>query len=104
MLPFWQGLLSVLDRDTAKMKRSASKRAKSHRRRMSSLRPGTFRSSTHLAVECLEERVTPSLLTPAQIRKAYGIDNIQFPGSSGSITGDGTGQTIAIIAQETTRI
>jgi hypothetical protein len=31
--------------------------------------------------------------TPAQIRQAYGIDQISF----GSITGDGTGQTIAII-------
>jgi subtilase family serine protease len=35
----------------------------------------------------------PSGYTPAQVRHAYGIDNIKF----GSVTGDGTGQTIAII-------
>ena len=36
---------------------------------------------------------SPSGLTPAQIRKAYGIDSIEV----GSITGDGTGQTVAIV-------
>ncbi len=36
---------------------------------------------------------TPVGYTPAQIRAAYGIDNVVF----GSITGDGTGQTIAIV-------
>src|SRR6187549_3201532 len=45
-------------------------------------------------------RVTPhngsppgNALTPAQVRQAYGMDNVMF----GSIIGDGTGQTIAII-------
>ena len=33
--------------------------------------------------------------TPAQIRKAYGIDNITF--DNGTVTGDGSGQTIAIV-------
>ena len=49
----------------------------------------------------LEDRVvlagvvspTPIGLTPAQIRTAYGIDSI----SLGSVIGDGTGQTIAIV-------
>jgi hypothetical protein len=36
---------------------------------------------------------TPYGKTPAQIRKAYGLDNIKF----GAITGDGAGQTIAIV-------
>ena len=36
---------------------------------------------------------TPFGLSPAQLRHAYGIDNIKF----GSVTGDGSGQTIAII-------
>ena len=36
---------------------------------------------------------TPFGLTPAQIQQAYGMNDIQF----GSITGDGTGQTIAIV-------
>jgi hypothetical protein len=36
--------------------------------------------------------------TPAQIRHAYGIDAISLPSSSGPVAGDGTGQTIAIVA------
>ena len=36
---------------------------------------------------------SPSGFTPVQIRKAYGIDSIKV----GSITGDGTGQTVAIV-------
>lgn len=36
---------------------------------------------------------SPSGLTPSQMRQAYGMTNIQF----GSIVGDGTGQTIAIV-------
>src|ERR1700677_2579660 len=35
----------------------------------------------------------PNALTPTQMRAAYGIGNIAF----GGITGDGTGQTIAIV-------
>ncbi len=33
-------------------------------------------------------------LTPAQVRHAFGVDQITF---SGNVTGDGTGQTIAIV-------
>ena len=36
---------------------------------------------------------TPVGYTPAQIRTAYGINNVIF----GTVTGDGTGQTIAIV-------
>ncbi|HEY1598997.1 MAG TPA: fibronectin type III domain-containing protein [Pirellulales bacterium] len=36
---------------------------------------------------------TPSGYTPAQIRAAYGLGNLTF----GSVTADGTGQTIAIV-------
>src|SRR5262249_4078958 len=36
---------------------------------------------------------TPVGLTPAQIRLAYGFDSVVF----GTVTGDGTGQTIAIV-------
>ena len=36
---------------------------------------------------------TPIGYTPAQIRAAYGINNVVF----GTVTGDGTGQTIAIV-------
>lgn len=38
---------------------------------------------------------TPSGLTPAQVRHAYGFDQVTF--QNGTIKGDGTGQTIAII-------
>jgi subtilase family serine protease len=41
-----------------------------------------------LRLERLEDRATPAALTPAQVRHAYGFDQI---------AGDGTGQTIAII-------
>lgn len=37
--------------------------------------------------------ISPGGRSPAQIRKSYGVDSIQF----NSIVGDGTGQTIAII-------
>ncbi len=36
---------------------------------------------------------SPVGLTPAQIKSAYGIDSVMF----GSVVGDGTGQTIAVI-------
>jgi subtilase family serine protease len=38
---------------------------------------------------------TPFGLSPTQVRHAYGIDTITF--SSGTITGDGSGQTVAIV-------
>ena len=36
-------------------------------------------------------------LTPAQIREAYGVGLITFASSLGSVSGDGSGQTIAIV-------
>src|SRR3954447_20865630 len=38
---------------------------------------------------------TPAGLTPAQVRRAYGFDNVTF--NNGAIQGDGAGQTIAIV-------
>ena len=35
----------------------------------------------------------PQGRTPAQVRKSYGLDSVVF----GTVTGDGTGQTIAIV-------
>jgi hypothetical protein len=47
-------------------------------------------------VERLEDRVVPVAgFTPSQIRHAYGFDQIVL---SGGVVGDGSGQTIAIIA------
>ena len=39
----------------------------------------------------------PNGYTPAQVRTAYGINNISFTGSFTGQGGDGTGQTIAIL-------
>jgi len=46
-----------------------------------------------LQVEALECRTVPTYFNPAQVRHAYGFDQITF----GSVAGDGTGQTIAIV-------
>jgi subtilase family serine protease len=48
--------------------------------------------------DLLDERCMLSGYTPAQITAAYGLNAISFTSSSGAkITGDGTGQTIALI-------
>jgi subtilase family serine protease len=48
--------------------------------------------------DLLDERSMLSGYTPAQITAAYGLNAISFTSSSGTkITGDGTGQTIALI-------
>jgi subtilisin-like proprotein convertase family protein len=39
----------------------------------------------------------PAGLSPAQVRQAYGINQIAFQGTSGSVAGDGSGTTIAIV-------
>jgi hypothetical protein len=39
-------------------------------------------------------------VAPAQLRHAYGVDQIRFPGPGGTtVNGDGTGQTIAIVEE-----
>jgi hypothetical protein len=39
-------------------------------------------------------------VTPAQLRHAYGIDQVRFTGPGGTtVTGDGSGQTIAIVEE-----
>jgi subtilase family serine protease len=48
-------------------------------------------------VEELESRTLLSVLTPVQVRHAYGFDQIAFSANGRSIAGDGTGQTIAIV-------
>lgn len=50
-----------------------------------------------LRVERLEVRSTPSTMTPAQIRHAYGFDQIGFISGNQAIPGDGRGLTIAIV-------
>jgi hypothetical protein len=44
-------------------------------------------------MEGLEERVVPAAITPAQLRAAYGVDQIKF----GATAGNGAGQTIALV-------
>jgi subtilase family serine protease len=48
-------------------------------------------------VEELEPRVLLSILSPAQVRHAYGFDQIRFAANGRTFQGDGTGQTIAIV-------
>ena len=49
-------------------------------------------------VEILETRRMLSALTPTQVRHAYGFDQITFTNTSGQVvSGDGSGQTIAIV-------
>jgi subtilase family serine protease len=55
------------------------------------------RFRARLRLEELEPRTLLSVFTPVQIRHAYGIDQISLNGPSGAVTGDGSGQTIAIV-------
>ena len=48
----------------------------------------------------LDERCLLSGYTPAQITSAYGLNAIMFSTSSGSVKGDGTGETIALIEMD----
>src|SRR4051812_34796899 len=59
-------------------------------------------SRRRAAFESLETRqflsATPNGLAPADVRAAYGVDQVSFVSSIGkTIKGDGSGQTIAII-------
>jgi subtilase family serine protease len=47
--------------------------------------------------EQLEDRNLLSVLTPAQVRQAYGMNAIEFSASGRTIPGSGAGQTIAIV-------
>ena len=47
--------------------------------------------------EQLEDRSLLSMLTPAQVRQAYGMNAIEFSASGQTTPGTGAGQTIAIV-------
>ena len=49
------------------------------------------KGTRRLQLEALEERLTPSSFTPAELQKAYGIDKLIANGNNGS------GITVAII-------
>jgi len=51
--------------------------------------------NVRLQVEELEARNLLSVFTPAQIRHAYGFDQLSF--ANGRVQADGGGQTIAIV-------
>jgi len=55
------------------------------------------RPSFRPEVETLESRTAPAILTPVQMRNAYGFDDVQFTVNGKTIVGDGSGQTIAIV-------
>jgi subtilase family serine protease len=48
-------------------------------------------------MEQLEDRTVLSIFSPAQIEAAYGFNKITFSTPSGTIVGNGAGQTIAIV-------
>jgi subtilase family serine protease len=74
-----------------------------HAARVESLESRTLLSASIEALEALPTSAaqplitnsTPTGYTPAQIRKSYGFDQVSF--SNGTVAGDGTGQTIAIV-------
>lgn len=70
---------------------------RSRRPSSSSLHALHRRRRARLRVEELEARCLLSVFTPAQIRHAYGFDQISFSANGRTIAGDGTGQTIAIV-------
>ena len=49
------------------------------------------------ALDQLDDRCLLSAFTPAELTQAYGLDAITFPTSSGTVQGDGSGETIALI-------
>src|SRR5690242_92443 len=50
--------------------------------------------------EPLEDRGLLSLLSPAQMTHAYGVDAITYSSSGQAIQGNGSGQTIAIVVAD----
>jgi subtilase family serine protease len=57
----------------------------------------SVRRQSRVRLEELEPRNLLSMFTPAQIRHAYGFDQITFSANGQAISGDGSGQTIAIV-------
>ena len=55
------------------------------------------RLSTRPTLERLDSRLVLSAVTPTQIQAAYGLNAITFSSNGGTVTGNGAGQTIAII-------
>ncbi|MBY0526937.1 MAG: S53 family peptidase [Gemmataceae bacterium] len=58
---------------------------------------GRRRWSALIGIEELESRTVPTVLVPAQVRHAYGFDQINFVVNGQTVRGDGSGQTIAIV-------
>ncbi len=56
-----------------------------------------LRKNFHAWCEQLEDRNLLSVLTPAQVRQAYGMNAIEFSAGGQTIQGSGAGQTIAIV-------
>src|SRR5207248_671083 len=62
---------------------------------LSASNPAALVALPAVQLQPLATNHTPHGLTPAQVRHAYGFDQISF--NNGTIAGDGTGQTIAIV-------
>ncbi len=112
----------VLPLGSGRRRRSASRAAANHRRNWTSLQLEDLEQRQLLAVVAgsaaseqavpLYEKLTaatvggtvspllgsgPTGYTPTQIKQAYGINQISFTGSSGTVAGNGAGETIAIV-------
>jgi hypothetical protein len=56
-----------------------------------------FRRAFHPTLDRLDDRCLLSGLTPAQVTAAYGLNAIRFQTASGTVVGNGAGETIALI-------
>jgi subtilase family serine protease len=55
------------------------------------------RRGVQLILEPLDDRCLLAGLTPAQVTAAYGLNDISFQTLTGTVKGDGSGQTIALV-------
>ena len=51
-------------------------------------------------IEVLDNRCLLSTLSPAQVRHAYGLDQLVFSSPAGAVVGNGAGQTIALVVAQ----
>jgi subtilase family serine protease len=55
------------------------------------------RRGVHVRLEQLDDRCLLSGLTPAQVTTAYGLNAVTFHTPTGTIKGDGSGETVALV-------
>jgi hypothetical protein len=78
---------------SSKFSRRKPASGKSSKKRSRAARSGLSLGQRRYGIEPLEQRTLLSVLSPVQVRHAYGVDQINY----GSVAANGAGQTIAII-------